>query len=215
MTPRRLRFHGFFRSSAAYRVRIALHLKGLDFEEVGHDLRRDEQAAAEYLRLNPQGLVPALETGDGIVTQTLAICEYLDEITSDPPLLPSDPFLRARVRGFAQVIACDIHPVQNLKILKRVRGLGADEDGVRRWAAQAIEDGLDACERLVADQSGPYCFGAAPMLADIFLVPQLANARRFRCDLRWPRLLAVEAHCLGLPAFRAAAPEAQPDYEEF
>lgn len=205
--------HGYFRSSAAYRVRVTLNLKGLDYRQVSHHLRLGEQQAPDYLRLNPQGLVPALEADGAVLTQSLAICEYLEEMVPDPPLLPKGTIERAHVRAFAQVIACEIHPLQNLKILNRLRDLGVDKDGVKAWAVRVIEEGFDACAALIEGQAGPYCFGAQPTLADVFLVPQLANARRFGAELRWPRLLEVEARCLALPAFRDAAPERQPDAE--
>lgn len=209
-----MRLHGYFRSTASYRVRIALNLKGLSYDQRSHHLRKGEQRAPEYLALNPQGLVPALELdGGAVLTQSLAICEYLDEIRPAPVLLPADPLARAQVRAFAQAIASDIHPVQNLKILDRLRTLGLGEDEVTGWARAAIEEGLDACDRLIADGSGRFCFGDAVTLADICLVPQLVNARRFGADLRWPRLLAIEAACLAIPAFADAAPERQPDAE--
>ena len=205
--------HGFFRSSAAYRVRIALNLKGVSYDQIAHHLRRGEQYAPDYLKLNPQGLVPSLQVDDEILTQSMAICEFLDEIVPEPALLPGDAFLRARVRAFAQVIACEIHPIQNLKILNRLRDLGVAEEAVTGWAARVIEEGFDACAMLIADELGPYCFGARPTLADICLVPQLANARRFGAELRWPRLLQIDALCREHPAFAMAAPERQPDAE--
>ncbi len=203
--------HSYFRSSTSYRVRIALNLKQRSYAYVAHHLLRGEQQAESYLAVNPQGLVPALEFGSQVLTQSLAIIEYLDETIPDPPLLPGDPVLRAKVRAFAQVIACDTHPVQNLKILKRLRRLGHDQAAIDDWAVETIDDGLSTCEALVADRNTTYCFGAEPGLADICLVPQLANARRFNVPLRWPRLLAVEEACLALPAFADAAPGVQPD----
>jgi maleylpyruvate isomerase len=208
-----MKLHGYFRSTASYRVRIALNLKGLAYEQVSHHLQRGEQNSADYRRLNPQGLVPALELDDGnVLTQSLAICEYLDEVWPAPALLPRDPVQRARVRAFADIIACDVHPIQNLKILKRLKQHGWEQAEIDRWAAQVIEEGLDACAALVP-ASGPYCFGDTVTLADLLLVPQLVNARRFGADLRWPRLLEVEAACLELEPFRRASPQYQPDAE--
>jgi maleylpyruvate isomerase len=208
-----VKLHSYFRSSAAYRVRIALALKGLAYETHAHHLRRGEQDAPEYRALHPQGFVPALETDGAVLIQSLAICEYLDEIHPQPPLLPKDPIQRARVRGFAQVICCDIHPIQNLKVLRRLKSAGFSEDGVNQWAAQVISEGFDACAKLIEQEPGPFCFGSTVSLADVFLIPQLVNARRFKVDLRWPRLLEAEAACLKLDAFRQAAPEHQPDAE--
>lgn len=205
--------HGYFRSTASYRVRIALNLKGVAYSDAFHHLRRGEQNAPDYLALNPQGLLPTLETGDAVLTQSLAICEYLDEVYPDPPLLPSDARERAYVRAFSQVIACDIHPVQNLKILDRLRALGLAEDDINCWARTAIEDGLCACDMLIREKDTPFCFSNAPTLADICLVPQLVNARRFGVDLKWDRLLEIEARCLALDAFAKASPEQQPDAE--
>jgi maleylpyruvate isomerase len=210
-----MKLHGYFRSSAAWRVRIALNLKGLEVAHVSHHLRHGEQRAPAYLALNPQGLVPALELDDGtVLTQSLAIIEWLEETHPAPALLPAAPLARAKVRAFAGVIACDTHPVQNLKVLNRLRELGHDGEAVLAWAANVNVDGLVACERLAADNPGPFCFGAAPGLADICLVPQLGNARRFKVDVTsFPRLLQAEAAAQELAAFRDAAPERQADAE--
>ncbi len=211
-----MKLHGYFRSSASYRVRIALNLKGLSAEHLTHHLRKGEQRAPSYLAINPQGLVPTLEDDDGgaILTQSLAIIEWLDDIHPEPPLLPKDPLRRAHVRAFAQVVACDTHPVQNLKVLSRLRELGVSEEQVTGWAAWANREGLSACEKLIAGEAGPFCFGAAPTLADLCLVPQLANARRFGVDLAaYPRLLRAEEAAKNLKAFADAAPERQPDAE--
>src|ERR1700719_4584461 len=210
-----MKLHGYFRSSASYRVRIALNLKGLSAEHLTHHLRKGEQRAPNYLAINPQGLVPTLEDDGGtILTQSLAIIEWLDDIHPEPPLLPKDPLRRAHVRAFAQVVACDTHPVQNLKVLARLRELGVSEDQVKGWAAWANREGLSACEELIAGEAGPFCFGAAPTLADLCLVPQLANARRFGVDLAaYPRLLQAEAAAKATRAFADAAPERQPDAE--
>lgn len=206
--------HGYFRSSAAWRVRIVLALKSLKTEQRFQHLRHGEQRSAEYLAINPQGLLPSLILDDGTaLTQSLAICEYLDERHPDPPLLPTDLIRRAKVRAFAQAVACDIHPVQNLSVLKRLQALGHTPDQTQTWAHDVIAGGFDALEALVADTAGPFAFGDRPTLADVLLVPQMANARRFGVDLRWPRLNAIEAACLGLPAFADTRPELQPDAE--
>lgn len=210
-----MKLHGYFRSSAAYRVRIALNLKGLGAEHLPHHLRKGEQRAPSYLAINPQGLVPALEDDAGaVLTQSVAIIEWLDETQPNPPLLPKDPLRRAKVRAFALAIACDIHPVQNLKVLARLRELGLPEERVQDWAAWVNREGLSACETLIRDETGPFCFGDAPTLADLCLVPQLANARRFKVDVSvYPRLLEAEAAATALAAFADAAPEKQPDAE--
>ncbi|MFC5390069.1 maleylacetoacetate isomerase [Brevundimonas bullata] len=206
--------HGYFRSTASWRVRIALGLKGLEAGQVIHHLRKGEQRAPEYLALNPQGLLPSFVTDDGaVLTQSLAIIEYLDETSPAPSLLPADPVQKAKVRAVAQAVACDIHPVQNLKVLQRLRDLGLGEEVVQDWASTVIEEGLDAVDKLLADQPGPFAFGDGPTLADLCIVPQLGNARRFGVEVRWPRLLALEAACLELPAFQNAAPGKQPDAE--
>ncbi|WP_315773222.1 MULTISPECIES: maleylacetoacetate isomerase [unclassified Bradyrhizobium] len=210
-----MKLHGYFRSSASYRVRIALNLKGLTAEHLPHHLRKGEQRAPDYLALNPQGFVPTLEDDSGAaLIQSLAIIEWLDETHPEPPLLPKDPLRRAQVRAFAQVLACDTHPVQNLKVLARLRELGLPEDKVTAWAGWANREGLAACEALIRHKPGPFCFGATPTLADLCLVPQLGNARRFGVDVAaFPRLLQAEAAAKALPAFADAAPERQPDAE--
>ena len=204
--------HGYWRSTASWRVRIALRLKGIAYRDDFHHLRKGEHRDAAYLALNPQGLVPTLEDGTAVLTQSLAICEYLDEVHPDPPLLPGDPIGRARVRAAAQAIACDTHPVQNLAVLSRLRALGLEEEQVTGWARDTIANGLAAFDRLVMGE-GRFCFGDMPTLADLCLVPQLYNARRFGVDLIWPRLLEVEQACAALPAFHDAVPERQPDAE--
>jgi maleylpyruvate isomerase len=210
-----MKLHGYFRSSAAYRVRIALNLKGLSADHLPHHLRKGEQRDPAYLAINPQGLVPTLQDDRGVVlTQSLAIIEWLDETHPEPPLLPSDPLRRARVRAFAMVVACDTHPVQNLKVLARLRELGLPDEQVTGWAAWANREGLTACETLIANERGPFCFGGEPTMADLCLVPQLANARRFGVDVAaFPRLLKADAAARDLKAFADAAPERQPDAE--
>src|SRR5580698_2956931 len=210
-----MKLHGYFRSSASYRVRIALNLKGLTAEHLAHHLRKGEQCAPAYLAINPQGLVPTLENdADSVLTQSLAIIEWLDETHPEPPLLPTDPLRRAKVRAFAMALACDTHPVQNLKVRARLRQLGLPEEQVTEWAAWANREGLAACETLIAGEAGPFCFGASPTIADLCLVPQLANARRFGVDVAaYPRLLKAEAAAKSLAAFADAAPERQPDAE--
>ncbi|WP_019832863.1 maleylacetoacetate isomerase [Sphingomonas sp. PR090111-T3T-6A] len=206
--------HGYFRSTASWRVRIVLGLKGVAFDQRAHHLRHGDQRRPAFLALNPQGLLPVLELDDGTaLTQSLAIAEYLDEIHPEPPLLPADPVPRAHVRAIAQLIACDIHPIQNLRVLARLREMGHDEAAVHRWAADIIRDGLDACEQILRRSDGPYCFGPAPTLADAVLIPQLANARRFGAEGDWPRIAAIAAHCATHPAFMAADAGAQPDAE--
>jgi maleylpyruvate isomerase len=210
-----MKLHGYFRSAASYRVRIALNLKGLSADHLVHHLRKGEQRAPAYLALNPQGFVPTLEADGGVViTQSLAIIEWLDETHPDPPLLPREPLARAKVRAFAQVLTSDTHPVQNLKVLNQLRELGHPEEEVTAWAAWANREGLSACEALIRHEPGPFCFGAQPSLADLCLVPQLSNARRFGVDVSvFPRLLQAELAAKAQPAFADAAPERQSDAE--
>ena len=208
--------YDYFRSSAAYRVRIALHLKGLDPERRFIHLRKGEQRAASYLERNPQGLVPALEIGARALTQSLAIIEYLDETHPEPPLLPSQPEDRAWVRSIALAIACDIHPIDNLRVLKYLAGeLQIDEPRRDAWYAHWIAEGFGALEtQLAARASGRCCHGDSPTLADICLVPQVANAIRGKVPLdRYPRIRAINEACLALPAFALARPDRQPDAE--
>lgn len=212
-----MKVYGFFRSSAAYRLRIALNLKGLAAEHEYLHLRKGEQFAPEYTALNPQGLVPTLIDGDVILGQSLAIIEYLEETRPAPALLPAEPAARARVRQLAQIVACDIHPLDNLKVLNYLRHeMGHDEAAVKRWYHHWIAQGLGALEALLGSHpaTGRYCHGAQPTLADICLVPQVYNARRFACDLSaYPTVVRIDAACNELEPFRAAAPENQPDAE--
>lgn len=195
------KLHGFFRSSATYRVKIALALKGLTFEYLSYSLRDKEQLTPAFLALNPQGLVPALKIDGAVLTQSLAICEYLNELHPAPALFPEDALARAKVRAAAYAIACDVHPVQNLKILNRLQALGHGDDVVEIWARTTIEEGLAAYEKLLPVDVGPFSFGDTPTLADICLVPQLVNARRFGVELKAKRILTIETACLALEPF--------------
>jgi maleylacetoacetate isomerase len=214
-----MKLYTFFRSSASYRVRIALNLKGLDYEQVPIHLRRGggEQFAPAYKTINPQSLVPALEDGGRVLTQSLAILEYLEEKYPRPALLPADAADRALARSMALIIACEVHPIQNLRVLVHLKKhLNQSDDDLNRWAQHWIHLGLSALEQMVTAGAtrGKFCFGDAPTFADICLVPQLANARRFGCDLSpYPALLRIETICNALPAFDDAAPEKQPDAE--
>jgi maleylacetoacetate isomerase len=206
----------YFRSSAAFRTRIALNLKGLKPEQAFVHLRRNEQNADAYLRLNPQGLVPTLVHDGTAIGQSLAIIEYLDEIWPDPPLLPKDPKGRARVREIALAIACDTHPVNNLRIRNYLLNLGHSEAEVLAWQVHWIETEFGALEKMLAAsaQTGTFCHGATPTLADICLVPQMANARGVNMDLSpFPTLLRIEKAAFALAAFVDAMPKNQPDAE--
>ena len=211
-----MKLYSFFRSSAAYRVRIALNLKGLTYETNAIHLTKDggQQHQAAYRAVNPQMRVPAMALPDGeILLQSLAIIEYLDEVQPEPHFLPSDPLRRARVRAVAQIIACDIHPLNNTGPLNYLRRqLKADDSAVNAWYAHWVTAGFDAVEALI--DPAPYAFGAQVGLADICLVPQVFNARRFKVPLdRYPKIVAADAALAKLPAFDKARPENQPDAE--
>jgi maleylpyruvate isomerase len=214
-----LKLHGYFRSSAAFRVRIALNLKNLPHELAFVHLTRagGEQFLPQYTAMNPQQLVPTLQDGEHALTQSLAIIEYLDEKHPRPPLLPKDPAQRARVRAIALAIACDIHPLNNLRVLRYLTGtLKVSEEAKTAWYRHWIDAGLHALEAQLAHDpaTGVYCHGNQVSIADICLVPQLANARRFSIPLdAYPTLTRIEAACLALPAFDNAQPHKQPDAE--
>jgi|SRR2546426_6347757 len=210
-----LKLYSYFRSSAAYRVRIALNLKGLSYEIIPVHLTRGggEQRRPEYRDINPQKRVPALAVSGEVLTQSLAIIEYLDETQREPPLLPADPLVRAKVRGVAQAIACDIHPLNNLIVLQYLkRTLGQEQATIDEWYAHWIVEGFEAVEAMI--RPGPYAFGAQVTLADVCIVPQVANARRYKVPLeRFPRIAGVDAACQKLAAFERARPDNQPDAE--
>jgi maleylpyruvate isomerase len=210
-----VQLYSFFRSSAAYRVRIALNLKGLPFDTVPIHLTKDggRQHSPEFHAVNPQERVPALALPGEVLLQSLAIIEYLDEIHPEPALLPADAIARAKVRAVAQIIACDIHPLNNVGPLNYLRHeLKADKAAVEAWYRHWVDAGFAAVEALI--RPGPYAFGPQVTVADICLVPQVYNARRFKVPLdRFPRISAVDAALLKLPAFDAARPELQPDAE--
>lgn len=210
-----MKLYTYYRSSAAYRVRIALNLKGLPWEAVPVHLARGEQHQDGYRNLNPAGLVPALDDGGQLLTQSLAIIEYLDETHPEPALLPGDALARARIRALAQSIACDIHPINNLRVLQYLSGeLGVSEAQKNAWYRHWIERGLEAFERTLEAQgtSGRYCVGDTPTLADVCLVPQVYNARRFDSRIEHlPNVLRIVAECDRLDAFSLAAPERQAD----
>ncbi|HQR12466.1 MAG TPA: maleylacetoacetate isomerase [Casimicrobiaceae bacterium] len=210
-----LRAHGYFRSGASWRLRIALNLKGIEAEQAYVHLRKGEQSAPSFRALNPEGLVPVLEHNGEVLTQSLAIIEYLDEIQSNPPLLPPAPADRAFVRAIALAIASDIHPLDNLRVLSYLKDeFNIDDAGRNRWYAHWIAVGFASLEgRLARDRRvGRFCFGDTPTLADVCLIPQMGNAERMNCPLdAYPTLQRIRAAALALPAFAAAAPDVQPD----
>ena len=210
-----MQLYNFFRSGTSHRLRIALNLKGIAYDYVAVDLRTEEHLGAAFKALNPQGLVPALVDGDQVLTQSPAIIEWLEERYPTPPLLPADPQDRAKVRALAALVACDIHPINNRRILEYLRKtLGCDETAVSAWCATWINAGFEAFEALLAadQQRGAFCFGHTPTLADAYLVPQVESARRFNLDLTpFPNIVAVDRACAELDAFRRAAPGVQAD----
>ena len=212
-----MKLYGFFRSSAAFRVRIALNLKGLAYDGVSIHLRRNDQAKPDYRGVNPQSLVPTLEDGGETLIQSLAIIEYLDEIHPDPPLLPQTPGERARVRALADIVACDIHPINNLRVLRYLtHSFGRRESDIAVWYNHWIEAGFQALEALLARdaRTGTFCHGDRPGLADIALVPQVVNAGRYQLDMApYPTIARIYDSCMALAPFQAAHPDNQPDRE--
>ena len=213
-----LKLHSYYRSSAAYRVRIALELKNLHWESIHVNLGLGEQSLETFLKYNPQGLVPVLEFNANHFSQSLAIIELLEEMTPDPPLLPKNIVERARVRSFAQQIAMEIHPLNNLRVLKYLENeLGLNEDKKTSWYLHWITEGFSALEQSLknTDCGAQFCFGERPSLADVCLIPQVYNGLRFHCDLSdYPIILSIWHHCMTLEAFKRAAPESQPDAPE-
>ncbi len=205
--------HGYWRSGTSYRTRIALNLKGLAYDQAGVDLRTGAQKSEAYLSMNPQGLVPALETDGAVLTQSPAILEWLEEAHPEPPLLPKGAEARAQVRAMAALVACDIHPLNNLRVLKALREtFGADQAATDAWAGRWIIAGFEALEALIARHGDGWCFGDTPTLADCCLVPQVYSARRFNTALdAFPRILAIAEKAAAHPAFQAAHPDRQPD----
>lgn len=207
-----IRLHTYWRSTASYRVRIALALKGVEHELVSHDLLTGKQHAPDYLALNPQGLLPALETDDGVLAQSLAIIEWLEECFPEPALLPASPADRAIVRAMAYTICCDVHPLNNLRVLQSLRGgLGASEENMKEWIAHWIALGFGALEQQIVRYGGACSFGDTPTLADCCLIPQVYSAERFAVDLDpYPAIRSVAAYCAEIQAFRDSHPSVQP-----
>jgi len=212
-----MKLYGYFRSSAAFRVRIALNLKRLAYDTTAIHLRRNDQSKPDYRSVNPQGLVPVLDDGGQILIQSMAILEYLDELHPEPPLLPKQAVDRARVRALANIVACDIHPINNLRVLRYLtREFGHDEGMIAKWYNHWIASGFQALEPLLADdgRTGAFCHGDSPCLADIALVPQVVNAERYQLDLTpYPTLVRIYESCMRLEPFIAAHPRNQPDHE--
>ena len=208
-----MRLYQYWRSSAAYRVRLALNYKGLSYEQVAIDLREGAQRAPEFLEINPQGLVPVLEDDGIVLTQSLPILNYLEERYPEPALLPKDLPGRANSRAIAVAIACEIHPLNNLRVLQYLeRELGLDEARRMAWYRHWVAEGFGAIETMLARSAGAFCVGDAPSLADVCLVPQVYNGRRYECDLApYPTIRRIDERCRQIEAFARAAPERQPD----
>ncbi len=210
-----LQLYNFFRSGTSHRLRIALNLKGLNYDQVAVNLPKEEHLGAAFKAINPQGFVPALVEGEQVLIQSPAIIEWLEERFPEPPLLPADPQARARVRALAAIVGCDIHPLNNRRVLEYLRHqLHASEADVLAWCGNWINSGFAALEALLAadPQRGNFCFGHAPTLADAYLVPQVESSRRFKVDLTpYPLIRAIDKACAELDAFARAAPGAQPD----
>ena len=210
-----MKLHNFWRSGTSHRTRIALNLKGLSYEYIAVHLGKEAHLTEAFKAVNPQQLVPALDTGEQVLIQSPAIIEWLEEKYPSPALLPQDADGRARVRALAAIVGCDIHPINNRRILETLRkSFGADEAAINAWCGTWITAGFDACEALLAAdaQRGAFSFGHTPTIADVYLIPQIESARRFQVDLsRWPLIAGVEQACMALPAFQAAAPARQPD----
>lgn len=207
--------YGYFRSSTSYRTRIAMNLKGLDYDYIAINLAQDEQLQNEFLSLNPQGLLPVLQADDLLLFQSPAILEWLEEVYPENPLLPKDAAGRIRVRALSAMIGCDIHPLNNRRVLQYLRNeLSVDEAEVIKWCNRWISEGFAALEkRLVADKTrGKFCYGDSPTFADCYLIPQVSSARRFEVDLNpYPNIVQIDAHCRTLKAFADADPMQQPD----
>ena len=211
-----MKLYNFFRSGTSHRLRIALNLKGVSTEYIAVDLRVEEHLKEAFKSLNPQGLVPALAVNDAqVLIQSPAIIEWLEETYPTPALLPTDANDRAHVRALAAIVGCDIHPINNRRILETLRKqFGANEDAINAWCGTWITDGFNAIEALLAADTkrGAFCFGNTPTLADVYLIPQIESSRRFKVDLtQWPCIAAVEEACMQLDAFKQAAPMQQPD----
>jgi len=211
-----MKLYNYFRSGTSHRLRIALNLKGLDYEYVAINLLKDEQQQESFKKLNPQGLVPALGLGSEVLIQSPAIIEWLEEAYPTPPLLPNTTSDRQKVRALAAIVGSDIHPINNRRILQTLRSeFSADDEAINRWCGKWITDGFDSIETILSDDKNRngFSFGYAPTLADVYLIPQIESAKRFKVDLtRWPNIMGVEEECLKLESFSKAAPSNQPDF---